>query len=329
MKKLKWGVLGCAKIAREHLIPAIQQSTTSEVVAIASRSLEKAKGVAEEFNIPKAYDSYSELLDDPDIDIIYNPMPNHLHVPWSVKAVEAGKHVLCEKPLGLSADDIQPLLASVQKHPNIRVMEAFMYRFHPQWVKAKEIMDSGVLGDIKLMDATFTYNSFDPDNVRYQKEIGGGGLLDVGCYCISAARYLFAREPKRVIGVLEEEPSCKVDRHVTGMLDFTDGMARFSSSMQVECTQNVSVLGTKGRMVLESPFFLPEHKQSRILLTCEGVEEVISIDNVNHYVCQVDALAGAIQSSQSVPTPLSDALANMKVIDALFESNIKNAWVKV
>lgn len=329
MKKLQWGILGAAKIAREHLIPAIQKSQTSEVLAVASRSSDKAKTCADKFSIPKAYGSYDALLADPDIDIVYNPMPNHMHVPWSIKAIEAGKHVLCEKPLGLSAKDIEPLLAVAKSNPQLRVMEAFMYRLHPQWIKAKDIIESGELGDIKIVDAVFTYNSFDPDNVRYQKDIGGGALLDVGCYCISASRYLFGAEPKRVMASLEQDPNCDVDRHVTGMLNFNSGMAKFSSSMQVECTQGVTVLGTKGRMVMESPFFLPDHQLSKITLSKDGEESTFTFEGINHYVSQVDALAKSIMADESTPIPLSDAQNNMKVIDGIFESDRLGAWVEL
>ena len=330
MTKLRWGILGCAKIAREHLIPAIQASSCAEVVAAASRSLDSAESFASDLNIPKAYGSYQALLDDPTIDAVYNPMPNHLHVPWSVKALEAGKHVLCEKPLGLTAADLNPLISAAAKYPNLLVREAFMYRFHPQWLEAKKIVESGALGEIKSLDATFTYNSFDPENVRYKAEWGGGGLLDVGCYCVSAARYLFGGEPQRVISTLDLDPRCAVDRHASGLLEFESGSARFTCSMQVESTQNVSVLGTKGRLVIESPFYLPADGQSRLLLSIDGCTEQKVFANENHYQHQIESFAKIVGERQfDSSLALNEALCNMKVLDALFQSNKSASWVHV
>ena len=328
MQKLRWGILSTAKIAREWLIPALQESSNNEVVAIASRDSERAKKTAEEHNIPKFFGSYDELLQSDDIDAIYNPLPNHLHVPLTQRAIEAGKHVLCEKPLGLDQLEVEKLIQFSEQNPKCVVMEAFMYRFHPQWKKVLELIDEGVLGEVLCVDAAFTFFNRDNNNVRNQTGIGGGGVMDIGCYCISAARTLFGREPKRVSALLDIDPEFGIDRHASAVLDFSPGMSTFYCSMQSASTQHVKVMGSKASLVIENPFY---HRgvPSRLIVREGNSDREILVGSFNHYVEQVNAFADAVNSGKTAPTPLSDALANMKVIDAVFKSAETKDWQEV
>lgn len=328
MKKLRWGIISTAGIAKQWLIPALQASPYAEVIAIASRNIEKAQAFAQENNITQAYGSYDELLADVNVDAIYNPLPNNLHVSISLEAIKAGKHVLCEKPLGMSAQDIQPLLALAQENPNLILMEAFMYRFHPQWLKVKEIIHSEILGKINAVEGSFSYYNVDPSNVRHKEGVGGGGLLDIGCYCISASRFIFDKEPKRVIGAFDIDPNFKVDRHATGLLDFSPGLATFTISTQTHSSQQIKIFAEKGILVIENPFYQGE-QSSRLLLTRDNKTEVIDLGFCDHYVEQVNAFSVAVLSKGKAPTSLADTLANMKVLDGLFSSVKKDAWVDI
>ncbi len=254
--RIRWGILGVARIATEKVIPAMQGGQWSEVTAIASRDLAKARAAAARLGIPKAYGSYDELLNDPDVDAIYNPLPNHLHVPWSTKAAERGKHVLCEKPIALSADEARQLIA-VRDRTGVKIEEAFMVRTHPQWLKARELVHEGRLGDLRSILGVFSYFNRDPANVRHTPEYGGGGLLDIGCYLINTSRFMFGREPQRVIGVLEYDPDFRIDRLATIMLDFGDGHAAGTCSTQMVFHQRMHIFGTRGRIEIEIPFNAP------------------------------------------------------------------------
>ena len=330
MKVLRWGIMGNAKIARDWLIPAIQESRHADLAAVASRDLHRARALAdslsEDSETPLAFGSYKELLASDAIDAVYIPLPNHLHVPWSIRALEAGKHVLCEKPLGLNSGEVKQLQEVSSRFPELLVMEAFMYRFHPQWQRVRELIESGILGQIEHVQASFTYNNTDPENVRNMPGIGGGGLMDVGCYCISAARFIFRKEPLRVVGSLDRDPGFGTDRHASGILDFGQGMATFHCSTQSHSSQMVKIIGDKGTLEVENPFFRREGIPSRLFLYRNDVAETIVIGSFNHYVCQVDAFCQAALNQLAAPTPLDDALANMKVIDAMFTSASENAW---
>lgn len=326
MRKIRWGIVSTAKIAREWLIPAIHASEYAEVVAVGSRDLAKAQAFADKTGIAKAYGSYEDLLADPAIDAIYNPLPNNLHVPITMQAIEAGKHVLCEKPLGMDVKDIEPLLSLAQKNAHLVVMEAFMYRFHPQWLKVRELIDSGELGEINAVEADFTYFNRDEANVRNQPGIGGGGLLDIGCYCISAARFIFGREPIRVSGLLDMDPDFGVDRHASGLLDFSPGMATFYCSTQSDGSQWVKISGSKASLIIQNPFYRRDVPSTLILRKGDTDEEIV-VGQFNHYVEQVNAFCGAIRNGGPAPTPLSDALGNMKAIDGVFESAKQGGWV--
>jgi predicted dehydrogenase len=326
MTKLRWGILGTSNFARNKILPALKDCECASVSAIASRSLEKAQAVARMFNVAKAYGSYEDLLADPDIDVIYNPLPNHLHVPWTIKALEAGKHVLCEKPIALSVVEAQTLLEAAERHPHLKVMEAFMYRFHPQWQRAKQIVLGGGIGDLRTVHSSFSYFNNDPGNIRNQTAAGGGGLMDIGCYCISLSRFLFEAEPNRVLGIVEYDPRFQTDRLASGILDFGRGTATFTCSTQLLWYQGVHIFGTTGCIEIEIPFNAPPDKPCRLWhQQGTGVEE-IQFDICNQYSIQADQFSLAVLNDTPVPTPLADAVGNMRVIEAVLESGKKNGW---
>ncbi|MGN8171966.1 Gfo/Idh/MocA family protein [Agrobacterium sp. 22117] len=328
---IKWGVLGCAGIAAKAVIPAIQSSCLGRVAALASRDAEKASAMATRFGIEKSYGSYEDLLSDPDIDAIYNPLPNHLHVPMTIKALEHGKPVLCEKPIALNAAQASEL-AEAQKAANLPVAEAFMVRHHPQWKKARAMVAEGRLGDVRAIQTIFAYYLDDPKNVRNQADIGGGGLFDVGCYAINTARFLFDAEPLRAIALMENDPVFGTDRLTSGLLAFPEGrQLAFTCSTQLSLTQKVTVLGTRGRLEIPIPFNAPADQQTVLIfddgrdLAGGGRQEIV-IEPVDQYREQVDAFAEAVLSGTSLETGLDDAIANMKAIDALFRSATSGRW---
>jgi predicted dehydrogenase len=320
MKKIRWGILSTAKIGREKVIPALQAGQLCEVIAIASRNSEQGKKVAEMLNIPVVYDSYEKLLSDPQVDAVYIPLPNHLHVEWAIKSLQAGKHVLCEKPIGLSTAQAVQLLLAAHDYPQLKIMEAFMYRFHPQWQEAKKIVTGGLIGELKTIQSFFSYYNIDPNNIRNQKDAGGGGMMDIGCYCISLSRFIFDKEPVTVSGQVEFDPVMQTDHIASGILDFATGTATFTCSTQLTPYQRVNILGTEGRIEIEIPFNAPADRPTRLwLYTKEGVREIV-FDTVNQYTLQGDAFARTILNNEPVPTSLEDAVNNMKVIEAVFES---------
>jgi predicted dehydrogenase len=327
MTKLRWGVLSTSKFALTKILPAMRDCQYAEAVAIASRNLVKAEAAAAQFALTKAYGSYEALLADPEIDVIYNPMPNHLHVPWSIKALEAGKHVLCEKPIGLHSAEAQQLADAAAKHPQLKIMEAFMYRLHPQWVKAKEIITSGGIGQLRTVQSFFSYFNNDPVNVRNQADIGGGGLMDIGCYNISLSRFLFESEPKRVMGLVEYDPQFHTDRIASGVLDFGTGTATFTCSTQLAPYQRVNICGTTGRVEIEIPFNAPPDKPTRLWHQRGDQIEEISFAVCDQYTIETDAFSLAVMNDTPVPTPLSDAVANMRALEAVVISGKTNAWV--
>ena len=329
MQTVSWGILSTAKIGRTKVIPAMQKGELTKIDAICSRSLASAEATAQALGIPKAYGSYEDLLADPAIQAIYIPVPNHMHVEWTLKCLAAGQHVLCEKPLGLNAKEAAHLLAEAEKYPDLKVMEAFMYRHHPQWIKAKEWVDNGAIGRIVTIQSTFSYYNADPNNVRNQAQIGGGGLLDIGCYCISLSRFIAGKEPNRVVGIIELDPIMKMDRLASGMLDFGDLTSTFTCSTQMAPHQVVHIYGAKGRVEIEIPFNAPQEEPCRIFLHKGGNTEECILPVADQYTIQGDLFSQAILEDKPVPTPLVDALGNMKVIDALFESAKTEGWVSL
>jgi predicted dehydrogenase len=327
MDKIRWGVLGTAKIARQLVIPATQQSQLGVVTAVASRDLAKARSVAAELGIERAYGSYEDLLADADVDAIYNPLPNHLHVSWSIRALAAGKHVLCEKPIGLSAAEAEELVVAAAAHPQFKVMEAFMYRFHPQWQMARELVHSGRIGQLRTIQTFFCYHNTDPKNIRNQRDIGGGVLMDIGCYAVSISRFLFSAEPLRVLGHVERDPALGIDRLASAVLEFYQGISTFTCSTQLAPYQRVNIYGTMGRIEIEVPVNAPLDRPTKIWLQRGPVAEEMPFGPCNQYTLQADAFARAVLYNAPAPTPLSDAVANMHVIERVFASAEQGGWV--
>jgi len=327
MDKVRWGILSTAKIAVKDVIPAMQKGRDSKVVAIASRNKEKAEKAADELGIGIAYGSYEELLESNEVDAIYNPLPNHLHVNWSIKALQAGKHVLCEKPVAMSHVEAQQLLFETQKHPGLKIMEAFMYRHHPRWSKVREMVQGSAIGELKTVRSFFSYYNDDPENIRNKPEMGGGSLMDIGCYCISVPRFLFGEEPVRVLGSMDIDPELNIDRLTSAILTFTTGTATFTCSTQLARHQSVTIFGTEGKIELPMPFNPPSDVSTEIHLENNDGEKSLSIEPCNQYTIQGDLFSKAILNNTEVPTGLEDAVANMKVIDAIDESNKKGGWV--
>ena len=309
MKKVRWGVLSTAKIGVEKVIPAMQKSQNCEIVAIASRDQQKARHIAKQLNIPVAYGSYQELLANPDIDAIYNPLPNHLHVSWSIRAIEAGKHVLCEKPIAMTVDEALKLFHMAKKHPQLKVMEAFMYRHHPQWQHAGRLVADGKIGRLQTIHSFFSYHNIDPNNVRNKADIGGGGLMDIGCYCISLSRFLCNAEPQRICGVMKFDPVFQTDRLVSGILDFGEQISTFTCATQLESFQRVNIYGTKGRIEIEIPFNAPSDRPCKMWHQHGDEIKEILFDVCNQYTIQGDLFSRAVLSDSEVPTPLEDAVS--------------------
>jgi predicted dehydrogenase len=325
---IRWGILSTAKIGTTKVIPAMQQGRFCAVTGIASRSLEQAQRTAAQLGIPKAYGSYEELLADPEIDAVYNPLPNHLHVPWSLKALEAGKHVLCEKPIALSVAEAETLVAAAHQRPQLKLMEAFMYRHHPQWQLARRLVREGGIGTLRTVQAFFSYYLDDPANIRNQPEVGGGGLMDIGCYPISVARFLFDAEPTRVCGWIELDPQLGVDRLASGVLEFEGGTATFTCATQLASYQRVNIVGTTGRVEIEIPFNAPPDRPCVVWHQQPGgTTERIELPTTDQYTVQGDLFARAILDDTPVPTPIEDAVANMRVIEALRQSAASGGWV--
>jgi len=329
MGKIRWGVLSTARIATTQVIPAMQQGANSEVTAIASRDRQRAETTARTLGIARAYGAYDALLADPEIDAIYNPLPNEQHVPWSIKALEAGKHVLCEKPLALTADEAQTLVDAAARFPRLKVMEAFMYRHHPQWQRAKGMVDAGAVGELRTIQSFFSYSNVDPGNIRNQVEHGGGGLMDIGCYNVSFSRLIYGAEPRRVCSMVEYDPRFHTDRLVSAMLDFGRGTATFTCSTQLSPYQRVSIFGTAGRIEIEIPVNAPADRACRLWHAHDATidEQVFAV--CNQYTLQGDAFSRAIMDDLPVPTPLEDAVANMRVIEAIVHSGREGSWVAV
>jgi predicted dehydrogenase len=332
MKKVVWGVLGTAKIGWEKVMPAMLKSAHCEIRAIASRSLEKGRKLADQFGIPKAYGSYEELLADPEIEAIYNPLPNHEHVPMTLAAARAGKHVLCEKPVALNAKEAEQLREVADK---VHIMEAFMVRFHPQWLSVRERVRAGELGDVRSIHTYFSYFNSDANNIRNMAEMGGGALYDIGCYPIVTARFLFGCEPLRAIALVDRDPVFKTDRMVSGLLDFGEGRRLdFTVSTQSVTYQRVQVCGTQKRIEIQIPFNAPlggatdvlTDDGSRLDLGSTTTETIPACDM---YTLEIDAFSRVVRGEIPLPYGVEDAILNMRVIDALFASEKTGAWVAV
>ena len=333
VQRVRWGILGVANIARTKVIPAMMKGEWTEVAAIASRDARRAREAAEELGIPRAYGSYEELLADPEIDVIYNPLPNHLHVPWTARAANAGKHVLCEKPIALNAEEARELL-EVRERTGVMIGEAFMVRLHPQWIEARRLVQEGRLGELRFINAYFSYFKLDPENIRNRMDAGGGGLMDIGCYPIHVSRFIFDEEPRRVVSLVERDPGMEVDRLTSAILEFPSGQATFTCSTQLSAAQRVHIFGTKGRLELEIPFNAPPDQPTRIVVDDGSAApaaggEVIEFPAVDQYTLQADAFSSAVVAKTRPPVPLEDAIRNMEVIDAIFRSGRTGRWEEV
>ncbi len=328
--KVRWGVLSTAHFALTKAIPAMQKGEWSDIVAIASRDKSKAEKAAKELGIPQAYGSYEELLADPQIEAVYNPLPNHMHVPWSIKAAEAGKHVLCEKPLSMSVAEAQQLIAA-RDRARVKIGEAFMVRTHPQWLRTRELIGSGRIGQLRSIVGVFSYFNRDTKNIRNILEIGGGTLMDIGCYPITTSRFIFGEEPTRVMGAFERDPDMKTDRLSSAILDFPSGQAVFTCGTQLVPYQRMHFMGTKGRIEIEIPFNAPNDRRCRIFIDDGGdlLGESISTESFptcDQYTIQGDIFSRAIRENGEVPVPLEDAIKNMAVIEAIFRSAESGRW---
>ena len=328
--KVRWGVLSTAAIGIRKVIPGMQKGKLSEVTAIASRDLRKAEEAARTLGIATAYGSYEELLVDPQIDAVYNPLPNQLHVPWSIKAAEAGKHVLCEKPLCLTMAEAKTLLA-VRDRTGVKIGEAFMVRTHPQWLRTRELIGAGRIGTLRSITGLFSYFNRDPANIRNIAAYGGGALMDIGCYPIHTSRFVYGEEPRRVLGLMERDPEMKVDRLTSAILDFPSGQSTFTCSTQLVPRQRMQFLGTSGRIEMEIPFNAPIDRPCRILIddgrdVFGGGVTAESFPTCDQYTLQGDVFSRALREGTPVPVPLEDAIKNMAVIEALFRSAESGAW---
>jgi predicted dehydrogenase len=326
---VSWGVLSSAHIGMAKVIPAIQASRRGRVLGIASRDAGRAAAVARSLGIERSYGSYDELLDDPDIDAVYSPLPNHLHVPWTVRAAEAGKHVLCEKPIARTALEAEILLA-VRDRTGVYIQEAFMVRTHPQWLRVKELVAAGELGDLRAIQGFFSYHNIDEGDIRNQIEIGGGGMLDIGCYPVTTSRFVVEREPERVIAAIDRDPTTGIDRLGSAILDFSGMTASFTYGTQTFPYQRMTFVGTVARVDVEVPFNAPADQPCRLFLRSDGrpvsQPEVLEVPICDQYTVAADAFATAVLEMKEQPIPLEDAIANMRVLDALFLSAETDRW---
>jgi predicted dehydrogenase len=329
-KTVNWGILSTARIGREKVIPGMQKGAISRVLGIASRDQAAAEQTAQTLGIPRAYGSYEALLADPDIQVIYNPLPNHLHVPWSIKSLEAGKHVLCEKPIALNAEEAGTLLMA-RDRTGLIVAEAFMVRYTPWWQRVRGLAREGRLGRVAAIQTAFSYFLDDPTNIRNMPGIGGGGLMDIGCYAIATARYVFGAEPLRVASAIERDPTMGTDRLTSAVVQFGNGHLTFTCSTQLAPHQRVTVIGTKARVEVLIPFNAPPDAPCRILIddgqVLDGSGAVMEDFAIaDQYTLQGDAVSRAILGQAPLEFPLEDAIANMRVIDAMFRASDSGRW---
>jgi predicted dehydrogenase len=329
MKKVVWGVLSTAKIGLQRVLPGMLKSPWCDIRAIASRDASTARRAADALGIPKAYGSYEALLADPEIEAIYNPLPNHLHVPLTLQAAAAGKHVLCEKPIALTAAEAELLRDAARK---VLIMEAFMVRFHPQWLRVRALLDEGRIGELRAIQMFFAYLNMDAANIRNKADIGGGGLYDIGCYPIVAGRYFFQGEPTRGIALIDRDPTFGTDRLTSALLDFGSGRRLdFTVSTQLKPFQRIQLCGTAGRIEVLIPVNAPQGATTRILiddgssLEGTGIQPEI-LPESDQYMLQGEAFSRAIRGEIALPYGVDDAIRNMRVIDALFRSETSGHW---
>ncbi len=325
MTDLRWGILSTADIARKKVIPGIQGADRCTVVAIASRDVERARAAAAEAGIPTAHGSYEALLADTAVDAVYIPLPNHLHMEWAIAAARAGKHVLCEKPLAMTAADAQRMVAACED-AGVRLMEAFMYRLHPSWVAVRDLLASGRIGRLTAVESWFSYYNDDATNIRNIQAFGGGALFDIGCYSVNLSRMLFNGEPTRVQASILRDPLSGVDIRTSALLEFGDGLATFTCATRAEDDQRVEIYGTDGRISVEIPFNIPPDRPTRIRLAHGGqppvnpAVETFTFETADPYGSEAGQFAAAILDGGPTPVDPSDAVANLRVIEQIFEA---------
>jgi len=320
---LRWGIVSTAGIGMSKVIPGMRKAARCEVVAIASRDEARAEGAASELGIARSHGSYEDLLADPDVDAVYIPLPNHLHAEWTFAAARAGKHVLCEKPLAMTAADAERMI-EVCEAEGVLLMEAFMYRLHPSWEAVRQLVDSGRIGELRAVQSWFSYFNDDAGNIRNIPEAGGGALFDVGCYSVNLSRMLFGGEPERVQGSVTRDPDMGIDVVTSGILGFPGGVATFTCSIRAEPDQRVHVYGTRGRISVEIPFNIPPDLPTRVFVTSGGEPpvrpdtEVLTFEPAGPYAVQAERFAAAVLDGGPVPIPPRDAVGNLRVIEELF-----------
>jgi len=325
MDELRWGILSTANIATEKVIPGILKAELCRIVAVGSRDVGRANAVANRYDIPNVHGSYEALLADPDVDAVYIPLPNHLHAQWTIAAARAGKHVLCEKPLAMTATDAQAMVDACEAE-GVRLMEAFMYRHHPSWQAVKALVAGGRIGRLTSVQSWFSYYNDDPTNIRNMREAGGGALFDIGCYSVNLSRFLFDGEPGRVEASITRDPATDVDVLTSALMEFGGGIATFTCSTRAEDDQRVHVYGTDGRISIGIPFNIPPDRPTEIYVTTGGdppvapATETIRFDTKDPYTAEAEAFAAAILDDMPTPTPPQDAIANLRVIERIFEA---------
>ena len=329
-KKIRWGILGAANIAVKKVIPSMQKGEYSEIVGIASRDLEKAKRAAHDLNIPTFYGSYDELINDAEIDAIYNPLPNDLHVEWTTKSAENGKHVLCEKPLAMSADEARKLI-EIRDRTGVKIQEAFMVRSHPQWLAVRDLIAANRIGELRTINCFFSYFNADAGNIRNKPENGGGALMDIGCYCINLPRFILNEEPRKVAAIIRRDEQSNIDKLTSAMLDFASCVTTFTCSTQLIPYQRMQFFGTKGRIEVEIPVNIPTDTPTRIFVDNAGdlyggKVETIEIPAADQYTIQGDLFSRAILENSEQAISLEDSVKNMLVIDAIFRAAESGNW---
>ena len=334
MEPVRWGVIGAtANICTRRVIAAMQACEHATIVALASRDEAAARALAERHGVSKAYGSYDALIADSEVEAVYNPLPNHLHLPWSVKAAEAGKHVLCEKPLALDAAEVEALIKT-RDRTGVQIQESFMVRSHPQWLRTRDLVRAGRIGTLRAIQGTFGHTSVDPANVRNVADMGGGGIYDIGCYPITTSRFVFEDEPTRVVALVDRDPKFGVDRLASAILDFPAGQASFVCSQQTTLVERMHLLGSEGRIELRMPFDAPHQTPCQIIIDDgtirHGASETVEVLAVaDQYTIQGELYSRAIRGGTAPAIPLEDSLANMRVIDALFRSAESGGWETV
>ena len=328
MKPVVWGVLSVSAHYRERVHTYVVKSPLVDMRAVASRVRDRADAFAREFGIPRSYGSYEQLLADREVEAVYIPLPNHLHAEWVKKCADAGKHVLCEKPFAMNAREAEEAISYAEKK-GVRVMEAFMYRFHPQWQRAREIVKAGELGRVHSIHTIFAYMLTDPTNIRNILSAGGGAIMDIGCYAVSTSRFLLGREPERVVSLVNRDAIFKTDILSSGVLDFGAAQSVFTVGTQTYSWQKVDVIGSGGEMRVHVPFNAYPDTPLQVSVSTAVGEREVRTENADQYQRMFEGFSRAVRGEIPVPTPPQDAINNMKVLDALFRSEKSGTWEKV